>query len=54
MTEPENTPPGNVLDQFALPGRKAVVTGASRGLGRAFALALAQAGADVAAVALPA
>jgi NAD(P)-dependent dehydrogenase (short-subunit alcohol dehydrogenase family) len=45
-----STEPG-VLDQFALPGRKAVVTGASRGLGRAFALALAQAGADVAAVA---
>src|SRR6201992_674793 len=40
-----------VLDQFALPGRKAVVTGASRGLGRAFATALAQAGADVAVVA---
>jgi NAD(P)-dependent dehydrogenase (short-subunit alcohol dehydrogenase family) len=40
-----------VLDHFALPGRKAVVTGASRGLGRAFATALAQAGADVAVVA---
>ncbi len=42
---------GGVLDQFALPGRKAVVTGASRGLGQAFATALAQAGADVAVVA---
>ena len=42
---------GGVLDQFALPGRKAVVTGASRGLGKAFATALAQAGADVAVVA---
>ena len=40
-----------VLDRFALPGRKAVVTGASRGLGKAFATALAQAGADVAVVA---
>ncbi len=38
----------NVLDQFALHGRKALVTGGNRGLGKAFATALAQAGAAVA------
>jgi NAD(P)-dependent dehydrogenase (short-subunit alcohol dehydrogenase family) len=38
---------GSVLDLFRLDGRVAVVTGASSGLGVAFARALAEAGADV-------
>ncbi|HEX7086021.1 MAG TPA: SDR family NAD(P)-dependent oxidoreductase [Vicinamibacterales bacterium] len=37
----------NVLDRFRLDGRRALVTGASRGLGRSMALAFAEAGADV-------
>lgn len=37
----------NILDRFLLDGKVAVVTGASSGLGVAFAQALAQAGADV-------
>jgi NAD(P)-dependent dehydrogenase (short-subunit alcohol dehydrogenase family) len=36
-----------VLERFDLHGRTAVVTGSTRGLGRAFAVALGQAGADV-------
>ena len=45
MAEPTLSP---VLDAFRLDGKVAVVTGASSGLGVAFALALAEAGADVA------
>jgi NAD(P)-dependent dehydrogenase (short-subunit alcohol dehydrogenase family) len=45
VPEPTLSP---VLDAFGLDGRVAVVTGASSGLGVAFAQALAEAGADVA------
>jgi NAD(P)-dependent dehydrogenase (short-subunit alcohol dehydrogenase family) len=45
MSEPSLSP---VLDAFRLDGKVAVVTGASSGLGVAFAQALAEAGADVA------
>lgn len=37
-----------VLDQFRLDGRKALITGAARGLGKVIGMALAEAGADVA------
>ncbi|WP_159715399.1 SDR family NAD(P)-dependent oxidoreductase [Geminicoccus flavidas] len=36
-----------VLDKFRVDGRRLMVTGGSRGLGRAMALAIAEAGADV-------
>ena len=37
----------NVLDQFNLSGKVALVTGCKRGIGKTMALALAQAGADI-------
>jgi 2-deoxy-D-gluconate 3-dehydrogenase len=40
-----------ILDQFKLDGKVAMVTGASRGLGRAMAIGLAEAGADLVLVA---
>lgn len=39
-----------ILDQFKLDGKVAIVTGASRGLGQAMAIGLAEAGADISAV----
>jgi 2-dehydro-3-deoxy-D-gluconate 5-dehydrogenase len=38
----------SILDKFSLKGKSALVTGSSRGLGAAIAIALAQAGANVA------
>lgn len=39
-----------ILDQFKLDGKAAIVTGATSGIGQAIAIALAEAGADVAGV----
>lgn len=41
----------NALDRFSLNGRLALVTGASRGIGQALAIGLAEAGADILATA---
>jgi 2-deoxy-D-gluconate 3-dehydrogenase len=39
-----------ILEKFSLEGKKALITGAARGLGQAMAVGLAEAGADVAGV----
>ena len=44
---PTAGPRSSILDRFRLDGKVAIVTGASSGLGVAFATALAEAGADV-------
>jgi 2-deoxy-D-gluconate 3-dehydrogenase len=40
----------NILEQFKITGKVAIVTGAGRGLGQGMAIALAEAGADILAV----
>jgi NAD(P)-dependent dehydrogenase (short-subunit alcohol dehydrogenase family) len=46
-----SSPPSSALDLFKLTNRRALITGAGKGLGKVMAAALAQAGADVAVVA---
>ena len=40
----------NIIDRFRLDGKKALVTGAGSGIGKAYSIALAEAGADVAVI----
>ena len=47
----EGTGTPGILDKFSLAGKVALVTGASRGIGQTLAMALAEAGADMALVA---
>lgn len=45
--QPPFTEDSPILDRFRLDGRAALITGGAQGLGRGFAIALAQAGASV-------
>jgi len=51
LRDPAGSVEMSILDKFRLEGKKAFVTGGSRGIGKSVAIGLAEAGADIAIVA---